>query len=203
MGTRTNTAPGRPTALSRWSARMKSLSAAAVALIVALVVAGIVFLAERDSLDQTYPAEVRACVKVINLAQNEYQFDSALYTVLSNTGRQPISILGFRAAAAGDESLEFDWIPLDEAEAAPTSNSGIYLEPGKAAVVAIYYPSNYQNADIRLERSDGQIETVPGTFAEKVTWPRAIDEAFEKFETPCDRLYPESDTTPQAAQAGG
>jgi hypothetical protein len=142
--------------------------AASVATVVALVYAAISLqvstdAARRASISQSFSASLRAC-STYNKAGQEVIEGGEVFTVMTNTGRLPITVLGLYApigASGGTRDFQFRGKYLD-LDGKTFRNQPFVLDAGQAVALSVKYSASW----FVKSKDSTQLKLVQSTFVD-------------------------------------
>lgn len=141
---------------------------------------------QRDELSQTFNSNMSACANVRLDPAATTLLGTTLSTVVTNTGRLPITILDVKSK--GDEgvtSVDYFWLPLAAVDERP-SDGPIYMEVGKAVAITVFIPGRAFNSALHFTLSNGlEDQEAVYTSPPNSELPEIVSEAYSALPDFC------------------
>lgn len=175
--------------------------ATAVPLAVSLVAVGIALYGNtltqeglaRHDLTETFGKQYGHCWTV-DKGGTQTDIGSTNYAVLTNVGREPITILGFKNDPKQHQDVFFEWTSLSDSSEAVHTDQPIFLGVGEAVAVLTYMPGDVIYLGTIVATSDGKI-TEPTYSNSKQIF--AVTAAYRRLHAPqCGAYAPWPLSTP-------
>lgn len=106
---------------------------------------------ERDTLRFEYTTSSELCASVSRA-------NAAVTGVLTNTGRMPITVVGFAPEGGDTVARSFEWIDLLDRDLTVRRDIPVLLEPGRAVVVRAWSSDSTIKVPFGVWRSDGVLQ---------------------------------------------
>lgn len=142
---------------------------------------------QRDEVSQTFSSSAAACVSVADDLVSTKVRGTTLSTVITNTGRLPITILDVKGKGAdGVSSVPYAWVPL-ELDARVSEGGPIYLEVGKAVALRVFIPGGWFSNALWFALSNGQTDQEADyhPFPASAEVPSLVSIAYEELPELC------------------
>lgn len=136
---------------------------------------------QRDQISQSFSSHVSACVSATTDPVAAEVSGTTLSTVVTNTGRLPITILDVKSGAEeGSSPIDFSWLPLNANDTTPSSDP-IYLAVGEAVAMTVFIPGSSFDPTLRFALSNGlpDQEVALNESPNDAEFPRTVSDAFE------------------------
>ena len=124
------------------------------------------------------------CGRVFMQPAPHLKFVTTMHIILTNTGRQPITVISLESLVTGDKSLDFWWVDPTSSDLEPHKNTPIYIQPGQAIAVGTYWAGGEHDTRFRVGTSDGKKSEISTTFSTE-DFPPALKPAVAALPGAC------------------